>query len=189
MSAMHWGQDSNQESLDRGRDIWFENTFGGEQFFIWLAPTPVELGPRTGRRARSGEFSSDEYRARAAVGDKGYRTMPLAGIWSTSPFTHSNNIGEVAPATATPTDRAVAFRNSMHELMSFRDLYMNVLADPLYTVAEDGTPLLLAPAGTPHHFVYSAEKCVDLYENRGHYFGAELPGWQKDALIYYLQYQ
>lgn len=136
-----------------------------------------------------GQFSSDEYRARAALGDKGYRTMPLAGIWSTSPFTHSNNIGEVAAATATPAERGVAFRNSMHELMSYRDLYMNVLEDPLYTVDEDGNPVLLAPAGTPHHYVYSAGKCVDLYENRGHYFGAELPNWQKDALIYYLRHQ
>lgn len=136
-----------------------------------------------------GQFTSDEYQARVAAGDRGYRTMPLAGIWSTAPFTHNNNIGELAPANGSLADRAAAFRNSMLELMSYRDLYMNVLENDLYTQDENGNPVLLAPAGTPHHYVYSAGKCFDLYENRGHYFGAELPNWQKEALIYYLRYQ
>jgi hypothetical protein len=136
-----------------------------------------------------GQFTSDEYQARAAMGDKGYRTMPLAGVWATSPLTHGNNIGVLADADATPAERAAAFRTSMLELMSAnRTPIINVLTEPVYLPDGQGG-YTVVPAGTPHHYVYSAGKCVDLVQNRGHYFGADLPSWKKEALIYFLRYQ
>ena len=51
------------------------------------------------------------------------------------------------------------------------------------------------PAGTPNHQVFSRHPvtgqvlCTDYVENKGHTYGADLPHWQKRALIYWLQFQ
>ncbi len=132
------------------------------------------------------QFSSDGYKELAASGNKGYRTMPLAGIWSTTPLLHNQSIGELAPATATPRQRALYFWDAMWELLSDeREPKVNTL------------PVALGPfpAGTPLTYVFSRDPatgqllCDDTVENRGHYFGSELPVWDKLALIYWLQYQ
>ena len=44
-----------------------------------------------------GQFSSQVYKDRYAAGNMGYRTMPLSGIWATSPFLHNPSIGELPP--------------------------------------------------------------------------------------------
>jgi hypothetical protein len=51
------------------------------------------------------------------------------------------------------------------------------------------------PMGTPLTLVFSRDPatgqvlCDDAVENRGHTFGADLPGFWKDALIYWLRFQ
>lgn len=136
------------------------------------------------------EFSSPLYKERTEAGYRGYRTMPLAGIWATAPFLHNNSIGTLAPATATPQERAVAFEESMMELLSSqRTPKINVT--PMDITLPDGTIL---HAGTPLHYLFSRAAdgsllCDDFLENRGHYFGSELSKRKKAALIEYLKFQ
>jgi mono/diheme cytochrome c family protein len=132
------------------------------------------------------EFSSDVYKARVAAGDRGYRTMPLTAIWSTTPFLHNQSIGGWAPATATPSQRAQSYRDAMWELL--RDDRTPVI----HTLPVAVGPF---PAGTPLHQVFSRHPvtgevlCTDYVENKGHTYGADLSRWQKSALIYWLQFQ
>jgi len=132
------------------------------------------------------QFSSQLYKDRVVAGNRGYRTMPLAGIWATSPLLHNQAIGPRPPADAAPWERAGDFWDAMWELLS-----------------ANRTPVVLTlpvqvgpfPAGTPLHYVFSrnaatgALRCSDFVENKGHYYGADLSVWDKVALIYWLQYQ
>jgi hypothetical protein len=128
-------------------------------------------------------FSSDVFKNR---GFKGYRTMPLTGIWSTAPFFHNQSIGPWAPVNASPQQRAESYEAAMQEMMSTtRVPKVNRL------------PVALGPfpAGTPLTYVFSRDPatgallCDDAVENRGHTYGAELSPQAKNALIYWLKYQ
>jgi len=132
------------------------------------------------------EFSSQVYKDRVEAGDRGYRTMPLTGIWSTSPLLHNQSIGPEVPAEATPTQRADAWEAAMWELLSTdRTPVVNV------------TPIDLpgVPAGTPLAYLFSRDPdtgavlCDDVVENRGHYYGADLSDRDKRALIEWLRFQ
>lgn len=132
------------------------------------------------------EFSSDQFKARAAARFKGYRTMPAAGVWATSPYLHNQSVGEWAPPTASPAERALYYWVSMWELLSGeREPVVNRL--PV-----DVGPF---PQGTPLNVVFSRDPitgevlCDDAIENRGHTFGAELHSTKKIALIYWLLFQ
>ena len=132
------------------------------------------------------QFSSELYKQRVEAGNRGYRNMPLSGIWATAPFTHNQSIGAWAAADASPADRAAAYRASMLELLSSSR-----------TPKVNRIPVALGPfpAGTPTTLVFSRDPatgqllCDDVVENRGHYYGADLDDDAKDALIYWLQYQ
>ena len=132
------------------------------------------------------EFTSSETHQRAIEGRKGYRNMPLGGIWSTSPFLHNQSVGVWAPADATPSERVEAFEASMQELLSTNR------APKVHTI-----PFAIgaAPAGTPLALVVNRDPatgqvlCDDYVENRGHYFGSNLSAADKDALIYFLRFQ
>ena len=132
------------------------------------------------------EFSSEVYKQRVEAGNRGYRTMPLGGIWSTTPFTHNQGIGVNARASASPAERMFAYWASMNELLSAeREPKINRI------------PVALGPfpAGTPTTLVFSRDPtsgavlCDDIVENRGHHYGANLDGFSKFALIHWLQYQ
>jgi mono/diheme cytochrome c family protein len=131
-------------------------------------------------------FASDVTHQRAVNGTKGYRNMPLGGIWSTSPFMHNQSIGVWAPASATPAARAEAYAASMRELLR-TDRAPKVVTIPFAIGA--------APAGTPLALVVNRDPatgtllCGDYVENRGHYFGAQLSDSDKEALIYFLRFQ
>lgn len=133
-----------------------------------------------------GQFSSQVYKDRLAGGGRGHRTMPLAGVWATTPFMHNQSIGSYAPANARPWQRAEVYWDSMFELLS---------ADRVPDIKVTPIDLPGIPAGTPLHYIFSRDPvtgellCDDLVENRGHYFGSDLPLWKKVALIYWLQYQ
>jgi cytochrome c5 len=129
------------------------------------------------------QFSSDVYKNR---GYKGYRSMPLSGIWSTSPYFHNQSVGAWAAADASPQERADVYEASMYEMMS-----------ATRTPKVNRLPVALGPfpAGTPLTYVYSRDPatgallCDDAVENRGHTYGANLSGFDKGALIYWLKYQ
>ena len=132
------------------------------------------------------EFASEGYKARAASGAKGYRTMPLAGAWATAPFLHNQSIGALAAAGASPADRALVFEQAMHELLA-----------PARTPMVNRLPVALGPfpAGTPLALVFSRDPrtgavlCSDVVENRGHHYGSLLSDEEKAALIEFLKFQ
>lgn len=132
------------------------------------------------------EFSSDLHKMRAAAGNKGYRTMLLAGIWATAPFLHNQSIGTSADPAASPNERAAIFEEAMWTLLSLdREPKINVLP-------EDVGPF---PAGTPLTLVFSRDPvtnrvlCDDTVENVGHFYGASLREGDKAALIHWLKFQ
>lgn len=131
-------------------------------------------------------FSSQAYKARAAAGLKGYRTMPLTGVWATAPLLHNQSIGPYPAADAAPPQRAAAFEAAMRELMS-RDRVPKVKALPV--------ALGPFPVGTPLTLVFSRKPgtgellCSDALENKGHYYGSSLSAGDKEALIYWLKFQ
>lgn len=135
------------------------------------------------------EFSSPVYKDRVEAGGRGHRTMPLVGIWSTSPFMHNNSIGVVAPADATPDERVAAFEASMQELLSTDRVPQIDQLPPSVTSA------LGLPPGSPADLIFSRDQatgeilCLDPVENRGHYFGADLSDQDKAALIEWLKFQ
>lgn len=126
------------------------------------------------------EFSSPVYKPRIAAGDRGYRTMPLVGIWATSPFMHNQSIGIRASPTASPRERGRAFEISIHEHR-----------DPNRSPRVQRLPIAVGPfpAGTPLAFVFNRDPvtgdvlCDDIIENRGYQYGANLSEDDKAALI------
>ncbi len=131
------------------------------------------------------EFSSQVYKDRVTAGDRGYRTMPLTGIWATSPLLHNQSIGEAPPADAAPWERNAYFWDAMWELMS---------TDRTPVIQRLPIALGPFPAGTPLQYVFSRSAtgqvlCTDVVENKGHYYGSDLAPLDKLALIYWLQYQ
>lgn len=132
------------------------------------------------------EFSSEVYKQRTEAGGRGYRNMPLAGIWATSPFLHNQSIGRQAPADASPWERAGYYWEAMFELLSDD-------RDPV--IHTTPVPVGPFPAGTPLRIIFSTNQqtgqvlCGDVVENKGHYYGADLPIYEKIALIYWLQFQ
>jgi cytochrome c5 len=132
------------------------------------------------------EFSSQVYKDRAAAHGKGYRTVPLTGIWATAPFLHNQSVGPIPPANASPEERAQAYEAAMRELLLLsRQPKINTL------------PVQVGPfpPGTPLTFVFSRDPttgevlCDDIVENRGHHYGAELPDEDKEALVFWLRQQ
>jgi cytochrome c5 len=132
------------------------------------------------------QFSSDVYKQRVADGNRGYRTMPLAAIWSTAPFLHNQSIGAWADPTASIEARGQVYEDSMKELLSReRRPKVNV------------TPVAVGPypAGTPLTLIFSRDPatgsvlCNDTVENHGHYYGSQLSDSEKTALIHWLKYQ
>lgn len=132
------------------------------------------------------QFSSEVYKQNIEAGKRGYRNMPLSGIWSTAPFLHNQSIGTWAPASATPAQRLQSYYESMTELLSAnRTPKINTI------------PVALGPfpAGTPTTLVFSRDPdtgevlCDDVVENRGHYYGSRLDPVSKAALIFWLQFQ
>ncbi len=132
------------------------------------------------------EFSSDVYKDRVAEGDRGYRVMPLTGIWATSPFLHNQSIGSAPPADASPWERDAYYWDAMFELMS---------NDRVPVIQRSPVAIGPFPAGTPLQYIFSRSPttgqvlCTDIVENAGHHYGADLAVWDKVALIGWLQFQ
>jgi mono/diheme cytochrome c family protein len=131
-------------------------------------------------------FSSQVYKDRAAAGLKGYRTLPLVGVWATAPLLHNNSVGPYPQANASPEELAGAYEVAMHELLS---------PSRLPQISTLPVPVGPFPTGTPLTFVFSRDPvtgtllCDDIIENKGHHYGAELPDEDKEALIFWLKRQ
>lgn len=131
-------------------------------------------------------FSSSVYKARAAAQGKGYRTVPLAAAWATTPFLHNHSVGFPSSANALPEERALAYEAAMRELLS-----------PSRSPKVNTLPVAVGPfpAGTPLTLVFSRDPvtgavlCDDAIENHGHHYGAALSEQDREALILWLKEQ
>lgn len=131
------------------------------------------------------QFSSNVYKDRVAAGNRGYRTMPLVGVWATAPFLHNQSIGAWASPTASVKKRGEVYETSMMELLS-KDRTPKINVTP-YAIGN-------IPAGTPLAYLFSRDPagnilCNDVVENRGHYYGANLSDNDKKHLIHWLKFQ
>ena len=139
-------------------------------------------------------FSSDEYKARPTGGPGYYRDMPLIGVWATAPFFHNNRLG-LYNGDPSVAGRIAAYEDAMDQLLNpwKRDLFgsVQVTSTPV-TVPSASGPMTL-PAGTPVALFANVNpangqnRCPDLLENQGHYFGALLSASDKKALTEYLK--
>ncbi|MFA7062374.1 MAG: hypothetical protein WC156_16330 [Pedobacter sp.] len=136
-------------------------------------------------------FSSDQYKERPTGGPGFYRDMPLVGIWATAPFFHNNRLGpnDVDPSVA---GRIAAYERAMDLLLNpeKRDEAGSILRTDDF-VQLPGSVML--PAGTPIAEFANIDPgsgdnlCLDLVENKGHTFGADLSKEDKYALTEFLK--
>jgi hypothetical protein len=137
-------------------------------------------------------FSSDQYKARPTGGPGFYRDVPLIGIWATAPFFHNNRLGTFNN-DPTVAGRIAAYEDAMDQLLNpwKRNYAGSVSVTTDWVQLPTGTQL---PAGFPVALYANANpanpfdnKCADLIENKGHYFGALLTPSDKRALTEYLK--
>jgi mono/diheme cytochrome c family protein len=138
-----------------------------------------------------GQFSSDEYKARFTGGPGFYRDVPLHGVWSTAPFFHNNALGGYNgdPSVA---GRIAAYEDAMDQLLNpwKRDLLGSIQVTSDWIQAGSltlpaGTPVALFANANPNNILDN--KCPDLVENQGHYYGALLSSKDKEDLIEFLK--
>lgn len=140
------------------------------------------------------EFSSDQYKARPTGGPGFYRNVPLQGAWATAPFFHNNRLGAYT-GDQTVGGRIAAYEDAMDQLLNpwKRDLFGSIQG----TTAEITIPTpfgnITLPPGTPVALFANLDqatfqnRCLDVFENQGHYFGALLPREDKYALTEFLK--
>ena len=142
-------------------------------------------------------FSSDQYKARPTGGPGYYRDVPLIGVWATAPFFHNNRLG-VYNGDPSVGGRVAAYEEAMGELLNplSRDILGSIQKTTApVTVSASGLTLTL-PTGTPVAAFANLNPanplqnlCPDLFENQGHYYGALLLPWDKQALTEWLKTQ
>jgi hypothetical protein len=143
------------------------------------------------------QFSSDQYKARPTGGHGFYRNVPLLGIWATAPFFHNNRLGSYS-GDSTVQGRVAAYEDAMDQLLNpwKRDFFGSILkTTAAITIPSPLGPITL-PAGTPVAAFANLNpqnplenRCPDLVENQGHYYGALLGPFDKYALTEYLKTQ
>lgn len=137
-----------------------------------------------------GQFSSDEYKARPTGGPGYYRNVPLNGVWATAPFFHNNRLGKYN-GDPSISGRLAAYDDAMNLLLN--PLRRNYLGSIQTTTAPISVAGLTLPKGTPVALFANLDqatlqnRCPDLLENQGHYFGATLSSSDKYALKEYLK--
>ncbi len=126
------------------------------------------------------QFGSTELKSR---GFKGYRVMPLNGMWATAPYLHHNGIGSITLGAVNVAQENADFEASAWQL----------LTPPPYRAGQRAKmTTLMTPTGPvayPINWLPSlsgGNKC-DVDELRGHAWGTSLPDSKKKALIEYLR--
>jgi mono/diheme cytochrome c family protein len=136
-------------------------------------------------------FSSDQYKERPTGGHGFYRDVPLTAVWATAPFFHNNRLGSYNgdPSIA---GRLAAYTDAMDQLLNpwKRDLLGSVQRTTDWIQLGS----LQLPAGTPVALFANADpanplnnRCPDLVENEGHYYGWALSDKDKAALVEFLK--
>ena len=137
------------------------------------------------------QFSSDQYKARPTGGPGFYRDMPLTAVWATAPFFHNNRLGSYN-GDPSIEGRLAAYYDAMDQLLN--PWKRNLLGSIQVTSDWIQLGALQLPAGTPVALFANADpanplnnRCPDLVENQGHYYGALLSDHDKQALIEFLK--
>lgn len=126
------------------------------------------------------QFGSTELKAR---GFKGYRVMPLNGMWATAPYLHHNGIGQLTAGTISVDQENADFEASTWQLLT---------PPPLRSGQRAKMTTLMTPSGPVSYPInwlpaLSGGRTCDVDELRGHAWGTTLPVEQKKALIEYLR--
>jgi len=137
------------------------------------------------------QFSSDQYKARPTGGHGFYRDVPLTAVWATAPFFHNNRLGSYN-GDPSIDGRLAAYYDAMDQLLN--PWKRNLLGSIQVTSDWIQLGALQLPAGTPVALFANANpanplenRCPDLVENQGHYYGALLSDHDKAALVEYLK--
>lgn len=129
------------------------------------------------------DFSSTELKAR---GFKGYRVLPLNGMWATAPYLHHNGVGQID----------LQHLNWWQENQDFEASAWQLLTPP---ALRTGTRYKLSPLPNtnpaipfptvPTNLLNAASggRACDVDELKGHSWGTDLPEAKKKALIEYLR--
>jgi hypothetical protein len=120
--------------------------------------------------------------------------VPLLSVWATAPFFHNNRLG-LYNGDPSVGGRIAAYEDAMDKLLNpwKRDLLGSIqrTTDSI-TIPTAGGPLTL-PAGTPVALFANLDpatgvnRCPDLLEAQGHYFGWNLSAKDKAAVTEYLK--
>jgi hypothetical protein len=136
-------------------------------------------------------FSSDQYKQRPTGGHGFYRDVPLTGVWATAPFFHNNRLGSFNNDPSID-GRLAAYYDAMDQLLN--PWKRNLLGSIQRTSDWIQLGALQLPAGTPVALFANADptnplnnRCPDLIENEGHYFGWDLSDKEKAALVEFLK--
>lgn len=122
------------------------------------------------------QFASSDLNNR---GWKGYRVMPLNGMWATAPYLHHNGIGQITLGSISVEQENADFEASVNQLLTPPPLRSG---QRVKVVMIGGTPVPINMLPT-----FSGGKSCDFDELRGHSFGTTLPADKKKALIEYLR--
>ncbi len=127
------------------------------------------------------DFASTDLNNR---GWKGYRVMPLNGMWATAPYLHHNGIGTITLGSISVEQENSDFEASTMQLLTPPPYRSGTRVKTTKIMAPDGSivdyPINWLPA------LSGGQKC-DVDELRGHAFGTTLPAAKKAALIEYLR--
>jgi hypothetical protein len=115
-------------------------------------------------------------------------------VWATAPFFHNNRLG-LYNGDPSVGGRIAAYEDAMDQLLNpwKRDLLGSVQRTTDSITIPGPTGPVTLPAGTPVALFANLDaatgtnRCPDLLENQGHYFGALLSAKDKDALTEYLK--
>jgi hypothetical protein len=137
------------------------------------------------------QFSSDQYKARPTGGHGYYRDVPLTAVWATAPFFHNNRLG-LYNGDPSIEGRLAAYEDAMDQLLN--PWKRNLLGSIQLTNDWIQVGPVQLPAGTPVALFANADpanplnnRCPDLVENQGHYYGALLSDHDKRDLIEFLK--
>ncbi len=202
----------DKSKLGRGKEVFRKNCAGchsnGEhpnQFGVLsddLMHPMAEIGTNTCRALSTnwkagqiwGNFSSDEYKQRPTGGPGFYRDVPLLSVWATAPFLHNNRLG-LYNGDPSVAGRIAAYEDAMDQLLNpWKRNLLGSIQRTTDTIQIPGpTGPITLPAGFPVALYANLNpatgqnRCPDIFENQGHYFGSALSTKDKTALTEYLK--
>lgn len=120
-----------------------------------------------------------------------YRPASLISLWATAPFFHNNGLGAYRKDPSV-RGRMIAFDDAVEKLLwpERRLKHLSIRRTSVDSKLPDGrnvpkgTPIAMVANMSPHD---GKNLCPDYIEDKGHYYGEDLPDEDKRALIEFLK--